>query len=78
MKGRTWLKAALIRAIKTVCQTLAGSLPVGFIVTPTMIENADWSIFYIVAAWLCTGIFSGMISMLTSLAGLPEVKEEDK
>lgn len=78
MTNRKWFKAALIRAIKTVCQTLAGTLPVGFVVTPTMIENADWSIFYILAAWLCTGLFSGVLSMLTSLAGLPEVEKEEE
>lgn len=68
-----WIKAAGIRAVKTIAQTLASTLPVGFAITPTMIENADWSILYVVLAWLGTGILSGIASVLTSLAGLPEV-----
>lgn len=75
MINKKWLKAAGIRAIKTVAQTLAGMLPVGFIVTPVMIQNADWTILYVVLAWLCTGLLSGVASILTSLAGLPEVDD---
>lgn len=73
MINKKWLKAAGIRAIKTVAQTLTSMLPVGFIVTPVMIQNADWTILYVVLAWLCTGLFSGIASLLTSLAGIPEV-----
>lgn len=74
--NKKWAKAALIRAVKTVCQTLASTLPVGFVVTPVMIQQLDWSAVYVVLAWLGTGLLSGVASMLTSLAGLPEVPDE--
>ena len=70
-----WTKAAGIRALKTVAQTLASTLPAGFVVTPVMVQNADLQIIYAVLAWLATGLLAGLISMLTSLAGLPEVEE---
>ena len=75
---KEWWKYAGIRALKTVAQTLAGEIPVGFIVTPVMIENANWSYFSIGLAWLLTGIVAGILSLLTSLAGLPEVDKESK
>lgn len=74
--SKKWWKAAGIRALKTVCQTLASTLPVGFVVTPVMVQNMDWSMVYVVLAWLGTGLLSGGVSFLTSLAGLPEVHEE--
>ena len=73
---KKWLKCAGIRAVKTVAQTLASTLPVGFIVTPVMVQNADWTIIYSIGAWIATGLLSGIASLLTSLAGLPEVDEE--
>ena len=75
---KKWLKAAGIRALKTVAQTLASTLPVGFVITPVMVQDADWSILYIVLAWLGTGLLAGVASLLTSLAGLPELKEESE
>lgn len=75
---KQWLKAAGVRAIKTVAQTLASTLPVGFVITPVMVQDADWSIIYIVLAWLGTGLLAGIASLLTSLAGLPELKEESE
>lgn len=74
---KKWLKAAGIRALKTVAQTLASTLPVGFVITPVMVQDADWSILYIVLAWLGTGLLAGVASLLTSLAGLPELKKEE-
>lgn len=74
--SKKWWKCAGIRALKTVCQTLASTLPVGFVVTPVMIQELDYSMVYIVLAWLGTGILSGVVSMLTSLAGLPEVDDD--
>ena len=73
--SKKWLKAAGIRAIKTVAQTLASTLPVGFIVTPVMVQDANWTMVYVLLAWLSTGALSGIASLLTSLAGLPEVEE---
>lgn len=75
--SKKWWRAAGIRALKTVCQTLASTLPVGFVVTPVMIQQLDWSAVYVVLAWLGTGLLSGVVSMLTSLAGLPEVDDDD-
>lgn len=74
LKNSNWWKAALVRAVKTVAQTLAGTLPVGFVITPVMIQNANWNYLYIILAWLGTGLVSGIASLLTSLAGLPEVE----
>ena len=71
-----WFRAAGIRAVRTIAQTLIASIPVGFIVTPTMIKEFDIEIVYAVLAWLGTGVLAGLLSMLTSLTGLPEVEEE--
>ena len=76
-KTKKWLKAAGVRALRTVAQTLASTLPVGFVITPVMVQDADWSILYIVLAWLGTGLLAGVASLLTSLAGLPELKEQE-
>ena len=74
--SKEFLKAAGIRALKTICQTLGSTLPVGFVVTPVMVQNADWTLVYVVLAWLGTGCLSGLASFLTSVAmGLPEVDE---
>lgn len=58
-----WFKAAGIRAIKTVCQTAVGMISVGAALT-----DIDW--WYVVSVSLTAGI----LSILTSLAGLPEVE----
>lgn len=71
-------KSALIRALRTICQSLASTLPVGFVITPVMVQEANWSMVYVVLAWLGTGCLAGLASLLTSIAtGLPEVKEGD-
>lgn len=61
-----WLKAAGIRAIKTVAQTAVG------MVSGTMmgIMEVDWLAAASVSA------MAGIVSLLTSVAGLPELKEE--
>lgn len=58
----TWLKAALIRAIKTFAQVFASSIAVG-----AAISEIDWKYIASVAA------VSAIASIATSLAGLPEV-----
>lgn len=73
--NKKWWKAASVRAVKTTCQTLASLLPVGYVVTPVMIQEADWKVIYVLLAWLASGALSGVLSLLTSLAGLPEVGE---
>lgn len=66
MDWKKWAKAAGIRAIKTVAQTAVGML------TGDMmgILDVDWIRVLSVAA------LAGVASILTSLAGLPEVKQE--
>lgn len=61
----TWIKAALIRAIKTACQTIVAMLPVS-----AMITAVDWR------AVLGTAALAFVASIVTSLAGLPEVPKE--
>ena len=60
-----WWQASLIRALKTICQTL-----IAMIGTSTLIEQVDWKV---VAS---SAILAGVLSILTSLAGLPEVETE--
>jgi len=60
----TWLKAALIRAIKTVAQTAVGMLSGSAV----GVLEADWVAVASVSA------MAGVVSILTSLAGLPEVR----
>lgn len=73
----TFWKATLVRALRTVCQTLASMLPVGAVVTPSLLQSMDWSFLFVILAWIGTGLLSGVASMLTSIAtGLPEVEYE--
>lgn len=59
-----WIKAAGIRAAKTVAQTAVALIPVGVSVT-----EVGW------AAVVGTAVLAGVVSLLTSIAGLPELKE---
>lgn len=59
-----WLRAALIRAIKTIAQTAVGMLSGEAI----GVMEADWIAVVSVSA------MAGIVSLLTSVAGLPEVK----
>ena len=61
-----WLKAALIRAIKTFAQTMVGSIAVG-----AAMSEVDWLRALSVSGVAC------VLSLLTSLAGLPEVERTD-
>lgn len=58
---KDWFKKAGIRAIKTVCQTA-----VAMIGTATVMDSVNWQMV------LSASILSGVLSMLTSVAGLPE------
>lgn len=64
--NKVWLKAAGVRAIKTICQTAIALIPVG-----VTIEEVNW---LVVAS---TSLLAGILSLLTSVAGLPEVKENE-
>lgn len=63
---KTWIKAAGVRAIKTVAQTAIASIG-----TSAVISAVDWKV--VVSA----SVLAGILSVLTSVAGLPEVKESE-
>ena len=67
MSDRTkgWLKAAGIRAAKTMAQTAIAMLPVAATITAV-----DWK------AVVGTAALAGVTSILTSLAGLPELEKK--
>ena len=62
---KNWIKCAGVRAIKTVAQTA-----VGVIGASALISEVNWATVISAAA------LAGIISLLTSVAGLPECKEE--
>lgn len=63
--NKKWLKAAAVRALRTVAQTAVATIG-----TAAMIKNVDW------LEVLSASAIAGLLSVLTSLAGLPEIKEE--
>lgn len=65
LKNKQWWKAAAVRALKTVAQTA-----IAMIGTSVLIEEINW------LGVLSAAALAGVLSMLTSLAGLPEVEEE--
>lgn len=64
MKSKTWLKAAGIRAIKTVAQTAISTIGVS-----ALMSDVNWAMV------LSASALAGVLSILTSIAGLPEVEE---
>ena len=61
---KKWLKAAGVRAFKTVMQTAAATLT-----TATLMGEVDWRVL------ASTSVLAGLASLVTSLAGLPECQE---
>lgn len=60
---KAWLKAATVRALKTVAQTAVAAIG-----TTAAISEVDWIMV------VSTSALAGILSLLTSVAGLPEVK----
>lgn len=65
MINKKWFKAAGIRAIKTIAQTAIATIG-----SSAVISAVDWKVV------LSASILSGFLSLLTSIAGLPELQEE--
>lgn len=61
-KAKNWMKAAAVRAIKTVAQTA-----VGVIGASALITEVDFAVVFSASA------LAGLVSLLTSIGGLPEV-----
>lgn len=61
---KTWLKAAAVRAVKTIAQTAIATIG-----TEAVICSVDWR------AVISASLLAGLLSLLTSLTGLPEIKE---
>ena len=61
---KTWLKAAGIRAIKTMAQTAAATIG-----TAVVLGDVNWLMVG------SASVLAGVLSLLTSIAGLPELKE---
>lgn len=60
---KKWFKAAGVRAIKTMAQTAIATIG-----TAAVLDEINW------VAVASATVLAGMLSMLTSVAGLPEVK----
>ena len=63
-KFEKWTKAAGVRAVKTIAQTAAATIG-----TSAMLSQVDWKVV------ISASLLAGLLSILTSVAGLPEVKE---
>ena len=60
---KKWFKAAGIRATKTMAQTAVASIG-----TSAVLSQVNWAVVF------STALLSGILSLLTSVAGLPEIK----
>ena len=65
--NKTWWRAAGIRAIKTMAQTAAATIG-----TSAVISSVDWRMV------ISSAVLSGVLSLLTSVAGLPEGEDAKK
>lgn len=65
LTSKTWWRAAGIRALRTVAQTALATIG-----TTALIEEVNW------VAVVSASVLAGILSLLTSLSGLPEIPEE--
>ena len=65
IKFKRWIAAAGVRAIKTVAQTAVATIG-----TTAIMSEVDWKV--VVSA----SVLAGLLSLLTSVAGLPALKED--
>lgn len=63
---REWLKAALVRCARTIAQTAIATIG-----TTALITEVNWAVVASASA------LAGILSLLTSIAGLPELKKTD-
>ena len=63
-KWKSWLKAAGVRAVKTIAQTAVATIG-----TSAFLAQVDWRMV------ISASILAGVLSLLTSVAGLPEVSD---
>lgn len=64
---KLWLKCASIRAIKTIAQTAVALVSVG-----TVMSDINW------VQVASASLLAGILSILTSIAGIPEVEEKEE
>lgn len=63
-KSKRWIKAAGVRAVKTMAQTFVATVG-----TAAIMSEVNWPVV------ISASVLSGVLSLATSVAGLPEVKE---
>lgn len=64
---KKWIRASAIRGIRTIAQTAISTIGTSAI----LLSDVNWSVVISASA------LAGLLSLLTSLAGLPEVNEEE-
>lgn len=64
---KKWFKAASVRALKTMAQSAVAVMS-----TSAVISEVNWKMV------ISAAVLSAVLSMLTSVAGLPEVKEDEE
>lgn len=65
LTSKIWWQNAGVRALKTVAQTMVATIG-----TAAVLESVDWKMA------VSAAVLAGVLSLLTSLAGLPEVKDD--
>ena len=64
-KHKKWLKAAAVRAVKTVAETAIATIG-----TSAILSAVDWRVV------ISASLLSGLLSLLISVKGLPEVQDQ--